>query len=84
MRGVRPRSNAQSDVQWNVDLPRTLHRRTTRKSVPGVMSMIHMLMFLPRLFRYFGMFQTFVSVIRPFWPRLAQFWQRPRPSAAFS
>ncbi len=44
--------------------------------------MIHMLLFLPRLFRYFGMFQTFITVIRPFWPRLARLWQRPQPTVA--
>ncbi|QQE76908.1 hypothetical protein [Alicyclobacillus sp. SO9] len=45
--------------------------------------MMNVLMFLPRLFRYFGMFQTFIGVVRPIWPHLAQIWQRvPIPKAA--
>jgi hypothetical protein len=36
----------------------------------------NVLLFLPRLFQYFGMFQTFIGVIRPFWPHMARLWQR--------
>lgn len=43
--------------------------------------MINILMFLPRLFRYFGMFQTFLGVVRPIWPHVARFWQRPAVAA---
>ncbi len=43
--------------------------------------MINMLMFLPRLFRYFGMFQTFIGVVRPMWPNLSRFWQRFTPNS---
>ncbi|MDQ0188440.1 hypothetical protein J2S03_000244 [Alicyclobacillus cycloheptanicus] len=43
--------------------------------------MINILMFLPRLFRYFGMFQTFIGFVRPIWPHLSRFWQR-QPAAA--
>ncbi len=38
--------------------------------------MVSILMFLPRLFRYFGMFQTFYSVVRPIWPFVSRLWQR--------
>ncbi len=41
-----------------------------------------MLLFLPRLFRYFGMFQMFMSVVRPWWPRIARLWQRQQPRTA--
>ncbi|EPZ48903.1 hypothetical protein [Alicyclobacillus acidoterrestris] len=34
------------------------------------------LLFLPQLFRFFGMFQTFIGVVRPAWPFLSRFWQR--------
>lgn len=37
---------------------------------------INVLMFLPRLFRYFGMFQSVIGFVRPFWPHIARFWQR--------
>jgi hypothetical protein len=37
--------------------------------------MLSMLMFLPRLFRYFGMFQTFIGFVRPVWPHLSRLWQ---------
>ncbi|EJY56404.1 hypothetical protein URH17368_0929 [Alicyclobacillus hesperidum URH17-3-68] len=43
--------------------------------------MLSMLMFLPRLFRYFGMFQTFVGIVRPVWPFLSRFWSR-QPATA--
>ncbi|WP_169787882.1 hypothetical protein [Alicyclobacillus ferrooxydans] len=44
--------------------------------------MLSVLLFLPRLFRYFGMFQTFIGFVRPVWPHLARLWQRPQVSGA--
>lgn len=45
--------------------------------------MVSLLMFLPRLFQYFGMFQSFIGVVRPVWPYLSRFWNRkPRVAAA--
>jgi hypothetical protein len=38
--------------------------------------MLSALLFLPRLFRYFGIFQTFIGVVRPLWPHLTRMWQR--------
>lgn len=44
--------------------------------------MMSVLLFLPRLFRYFGMFQTVLGFVRPLWPQLSRIWRRPLPSAA--
>ncbi len=33
-------------------------------------------MMLPRLLRYFGMFQVFFGVVRPLWPYVSRLWQR--------
>jgi hypothetical protein len=38
--------------------------------------MLSALLFLPRLFRYFGLFQTFIGVVRPLWPHVTRMWQR--------
>lgn len=43
--------------------------------------MLSILMFLPRLFRYFGMFQSVVGFIRPVWPRLSRLWGRNHVNA---
>lgn len=44
--------------------------------------MFSWLLFLPRMFRYFGMFQMFIGAVRPFWPYLSRFWQRSDAAAA--
>lgn len=51
------------------------------KTQSEVMRVINVLMFLPRLFRYFGMFQSFIGVVRPFWPRISRIWKR-QPAVA--
>ncbi|MDP9728682.1 hypothetical protein ACOJUR_10010 [Alicyclobacillus tolerans] len=43
--------------------------------------MISMLMFLPRLFRYFGMFQSFMGFVRPLFPQMKRI-LRPSSAAA--
>ncbi|WP_277990947.1 MULTISPECIES: hypothetical protein [Alicyclobacillus] len=44
--------------------------------------MLSILAFLPRVFRYFGMFQMFFGFVRPFWPMISRVWRRPAVAAA--
>lgn len=44
--------------------------------------MLSMLMFLPRLFQYFGMFQSFIGFVRPVLPFLSRMWSRTPARAA--
>ncbi|WAH44356.1 hypothetical protein NZD89_13765 [Alicyclobacillus fastidiosus] len=44
--------------------------------------MVSLLMFLPQLFRYFGMFQSFMGFVRPAWPFLSRIWRRTPAVAA--
>ncbi|SFU98552.1 hypothetical protein [Alicyclobacillus macrosporangiidus] len=43
---------------------------------------MHMLLWLPRLFRYFGWFQAIVGFVRPLWPRLSRMLPGRVPAAA--
>ncbi|MCL6597992.1 hypothetical protein [Alicyclobacillus macrosporangiidus] len=44
--------------------------------------MLHMLFWLPRLFRYVGWFQAIIGFVRPLLPRLSRIWPGRVPAAA--
>jgi hypothetical protein len=43
--------------------------------------MASLLLFLPRLFQFFGVFRNFVGFVQPMWPFVRQFFGR-RPAVA--
>jgi hypothetical protein len=55
---------------------------SSRRRGSEVVAVMHMLLWLPRLFRYFGWFQAIVGFVRPLWPRLSRMLPGRVPAAA--
>lgn len=64
------------ELSWHILHHDARALATKSKGYCGGAIMLNMLLFLPRIFRYFGMFQTAIGVLRPMWPHLSRIWGR--------